>query len=117
MAGEWAPIRLGHAEFAYCLARSEEFRDCAIQSMTGSSGRQRVPAESLSHFLIAVPPPPVAHAFGQSIRPRFVRSRAAATESRTLATLRDTLLPKLLSGEIRLDVQRATGRAEAGSVL
>lgn len=37
-------------EFAYCLARSEGFRDFAIQSMTGSSGRQRVPAESLAHF-------------------------------------------------------------------
>src|SRR5437899_5169649 len=37
-------------EFAYCLARATEFRDFAIQSMTGSSGRQRVPAESFSHF-------------------------------------------------------------------
>jgi type I restriction enzyme S subunit len=38
-------------EFAYCLARSAEFREFAIQSMTGSSGRQRVPVESLMHFL------------------------------------------------------------------
>jgi type I restriction enzyme S subunit len=47
-------------EFAYCLARSEAFREFAIQSMTGSSGRQRVPADSLQHFLLPIPPPGIA---------------------------------------------------------
>jgi type I restriction enzyme S subunit len=41
-------------EFGYCIARSEPFRDFAIQSMTGASGRQRVPAESLAHFRLGV---------------------------------------------------------------
>src|SRR5205814_4643864 len=34
-------------EYAYCLARHEDFREFAIQNMTGSSGRQRVPTDSL----------------------------------------------------------------------
>ncbi|HEV2485593.1 MAG TPA: restriction endonuclease subunit S [Terracidiphilus sp.] len=89
-------------EFAYCLARSADFRDFAIQSMTGSSGRQRVPAESLSHFKITSPSEPIAKLFGGSVEPLFVRAGQAAKESRTLAALRDTLLPKLISGEIRL---------------
>lgn len=88
-------------EFAYCLARSTEFRDFAIQRMTGSSGRQRVPAESLSHFRVVVAPKPVAECFGQLIKPLFARSSAANKEGRTLAALRDTLLPKLISGELR----------------
>jgi len=44
------------SEFAYCLARSNEFREFAIQSMTGSSGRQRVPPDSLGQIYVAAPP-------------------------------------------------------------
>ena len=91
-------------EFAYCLARSNEFRDFAIQKMTGSSGRQRVPAESFSHFRVAVAPKPVTECFGQLIKPLFSRSSAASKECRTLTALRDTLLPKLISGELRVNV-------------
>jgi len=89
-------------EFAYCLARSEGFREFAIQSMTGSSGRQRVPVESLSHYLLAAPPKQVAKRFGSLVRPLFARASAAAREARVLAALRNTLLPKLISGELRL---------------
>jgi type I restriction enzyme S subunit len=95
-------------EYAYCLARSAEFREFAIQSMTGTSGRQRVPAESLAHFRVAVRPRPIAEAFGRAVKPRFARASAAVRESRTLAALRDALLPKLTSGELRVkDIENA----------
>ncbi len=102
-------------EFAYCLARSDEFRDFAIQSMTGSSGRQRVPAESLSHFFIACPTKVIADQFGMSIRTLLARARATADESRTLAAMRDALLPKLLSGDIRTSEATMTGKKQGGS--
>jgi type I restriction enzyme S subunit len=94
-------------EFAYCLARSPEFRDYAIQSMTGSSGRQRVPAESLSHFKLASPSKPVAELFAKLVKPLFARASKAAEENRSLAMLRDSLLPKLISGELRVDAESA----------
>lgn len=95
-------------QFAYCLARSQQFRDFAIQSMTGSSGRQRVPATALSHFGLALPvSPQVPDAFGHFVKPLFVRATQAAAECRTLAALRDTLLPNLISGELRVkDAER-----------
>ena len=94
-------------EFAYCLARSDGFREFAIQSMTGSSGRQRVPAESLSHYLLAAPSQQISDHFGAIVRPLFARASIAACESRALATLRDTLLPKLTPGELRVqDAER-----------
>lgn len=94
-------------EYAYCLARSDAFRDFAIGSMTGSSGRQRVPVDALAHFLIPSPPEPVARQFGSLIKPLFSRASAATQESRTLAALRDTLLPRLISGELRVkDAER-----------
>jgi type I restriction enzyme S subunit len=89
-------------EFAYCLARSNEFRDFAIQSMTGSSGRQRVPAESLGHYFVVTPRQEIAERFGQTVGPLFERASRAARESRALASLRDALLPKLISGELRV---------------
>jgi type I restriction enzyme S subunit len=99
-------------EFAYCLARSQEFRDFAIQSMTGSSGRQRVPAESLSLFSVVSPFKDVAQLFGRIVKPVFARASAATEESRTLAALRDTLLPKLISGALRVpDAERMAVRA------
>jgi type I restriction enzyme S subunit len=94
-------------EFAYCLARSDEFREFAIQSMTGSSGRQRVPAESLAHFRVVTASKPIAELFGRFIKPLFAHASAATKEGRTLAALRDTILPKLISGELRVkDTER-----------
>jgi type I restriction enzyme S subunit len=90
-------------EFAYCLARSNEFRDFAIQSMTGSSGRQRVPAESLAHHFVATPSQDIAERFGETVGSLFERASRAARESRALASLRDALLPKLISGELRVE--------------
>jgi type I restriction enzyme S subunit len=69
--------------------------------MTGTSGRQRVQADSLTHFTLPRVPKPVTEAFGRTIKPLFVRSSGAIHESRTLAALRDALLPKLISGELR----------------
>ena len=46
------------------------------------------------------PPAPLAQHFDQVTKPLLDRILANAHQSRTLATLRDTLLPKLLSGEL-----------------
>ena len=89
-------------EFAYCLARSAGFREFTIQNMTGTSGRQRVPAKALSQFLLPLPPEPIAARFGEVVQPLFTRASEAVCESRTLAALRDMLLPKLVSGELRV---------------
>jgi type I restriction enzyme S subunit len=100
-------------EFAYCLARSDGFREFAIQSMTGSSGRQRVPAESLAHYLMAAPSQQISEHFGTIVRPLFARASIAKRESRALAALRDTLLPKLISGELRVpDAERLVETAQ-----
>ncbi len=90
-------------EFAYCLARSAGFREFAIQSMTGSSGRQRVPVSALSNYQLPLPSGGnVSKVFGEIVQPFFLLASQNAEKSRTLAALRATLLPKLMSGEIRL---------------
>lgn len=96
--------------FAYCLARSDEFRTFAIRQMSGSSGRQRVPAESLRQFFLVVPPAPIAEEFGCVVEPIFGRIKTAMEQNRALSAMRDALLPKLISGE--LPVPEALGRAD-----
>jgi type I restriction enzyme S subunit len=88
-------------QFGYLLARSDALRTHAIQNMTGTSGRQRVPSECFNTFWLAVPPPNIARRFDELTAPLMAKIKANSTESRTLATLRDTLLPKLLSGEVQ----------------
>jgi type I restriction enzyme S subunit len=88
--------------YGYCLARDEDFRAHAIQSMTGSSGRQRVPTDSLTQFLVAVPDEPIARCFGAAVHPLFTKIRANSEGSSTLADIRDALLPRLISSEIRV---------------
>ena len=54
--------------FAYYLTKWEEVRNYAIGQMTGTSGRQRVPADSLDHLTVPLPPLPeqeaIAHVLG-----------------------------------------------------
>jgi type I restriction enzyme S subunit len=88
--------------FGYLLARSDSLRSHAIHNMTGTSGRQRVPSECFNSFWLAVPTPEIAHRFEEITAPLMAKIKANSSESRILATLRDTLLPKLLSGELSI---------------
>ncbi len=94
-------------QFGYLLARSDALRTHAIHNMTGTSGRQRVPSECFDTFWLAIPPPEIAHRFDELTAPLMTKIKANSDQSRTLATLRDTLLPKLLSGELRVPQAQA----------
>nr|WP_322714415.1 restriction endonuclease subunit S [Nostoc sp. ChiSLP03a]MDZ8215659.1 restriction endonuclease subunit S [Nostoc sp. ChiSLP03a] len=87
-------------EFGYFLARSQELRTHAIQNMTGSSGRQRVPVNCFLSFLLTVPSNTVAREFGDVIQPIMRTIKANSEQIISLNAIRDTLLPKLLLGEI-----------------
>jgi type I restriction enzyme S subunit len=55
----------------------------------------------IDRFTAIIPNAPVAEAFKRQCQPWYDQIVANKQQSRTLATLRDTLLPKLLSGELR----------------
>jgi type I restriction enzyme S subunit len=98
-------------EYGYFLARSDDFRSHAIANMTGSSGRQRVATTCFKHFLVVEPPDEVAKAFGNCVAPFMRMMKANLEEARTLAALRETLLPKLLSGELRVKATKLVAAA------
>ena len=87
--------------FVYCMARYSDFRNTAILSMTGTSGRQRVQTAVLKDYEIKYSKDTIKN-FHNTCHPYFKKIRKNQIQIRTLTRLRDTLLPKLMSGEVRV---------------
>ena len=99
--------------FAYLLARRTDFRAHAIRAMSGTSGRQRVENGQLRNFKLPVPDRDTATAFASLVQPLQKSIFENAARMSTLATLRDTLLPRLISGVLRVT---SDGAISAGPV-
>ncbi len=89
-------------EFGYLLARDSAFRENAIQSMSGTSGRQRVQEDSLAAFKIVQPDRKILKYFGTQVHKWFQLIKLNSEQIFSLVQTRDNLLPKLFSGEIRI---------------
>lgn len=87
-------------EFVYLLARSDAFRDNAIKSMSGASGRQRVREACFDSFRLPQPDQAILNKFTVVARPMFQLIQSLALKNLNLRTTRDLLLPKLISGEL-----------------
>jgi type I restriction enzyme, S subunit len=93
-----------HPFFAYTLARNSDFRDYAEGCLEGSSGRQRVNVDHLKNYGMKIPSKKVIddfNLFAESIVPKLT---ANSNQIPILEKLRDTLLPKLMSGEVRVEI-------------
>ena len=85
----WFGFLLGHVS-------SVELVNHTNAASTGTK-MPRTNWNDISRFEVALPPKKLAAEFTEQIRPFLDRMLCNIHESRTLATLRDTLLPKLLS--------------------
>jgi type I restriction enzyme S subunit len=76
--------------------------EAALLANTSTTGVPAIsrPTTSLKAIPLVVPPIDVSKRFDELVQPLFLQREQLAHQSRTLATLRDTLLPKLLSGEL-----------------
>ena len=99
-------------EFVYLLARSDEFRGNAIKSMSGATGRQRVQEKCFDGFLIAHPPRDLLDRFSAIVAPSFRLIHQIHLKTENLRRTRDLLLPRLLSGQVSLDVSAVEDVAE-----
>jgi type I restriction enzyme S subunit len=83
----------------YCLLRHE--MDKLVHSAHGSVF-DTITTSTFDSSEVVLPPKEAVEGFEATVSPLFRRILANTEESRTLAGLRDTLLPRLLSGEIRV---------------
>jgi type I restriction enzyme S subunit len=96
---EWFGLVLFHVS-------SDEFVEHTNAGSTGTK-MPRTNWQDMSRYDLVIPPKPIAEAFNAIIRLWVRQIIGSIHESRTLAQLRDTLLPKLISGELRIaDAER-----------
>jgi type I restriction enzyme S subunit len=93
------PLPLYHG---YLLSRHNPFRDFAIKSMSGTSGRQRIQNDVLGRYPVTIPSQNIAEAFGAIVTPIQKKITANSNQAKILADLRDALLPRLISGQLQI---------------
>ena len=99
---DWAAFTLS------CLS-SDEFIRYTDQTSTGTK-MPRTSWKTMGSYKVGLPSDQVVGAFQRLVKPLIERIGVNVGESRTLSQVRDSLLPKLVSGEIRLrDAEELVG--------
>ena len=102
---EFLPIKasnVAHCSFVHCLINSDWFYSRAVSGVNGATtSHQRIHPEDILNQTIAVNIG-IIEKFGKSVLPTLERIEHNIEESLRLSHLRDTLLPKLMNGEIEI---------------
>ena len=86
----------------YLLARTDDFRQSAINSMSGSDGRQRVKSDKLKMLDYLHPTSELVEKFENVEEPIFEKIYRLSEQMQQAKQARDLLLPKLMSGEVEV---------------
>jgi restriction endonuclease S subunit len=73
-----------------------------LQQHAHGSVFDTITRDTLMGVTVVVPRPDMIHAFEIHVNPIMERVRSSLLETHALTTLRDTLLPRLISGELRI---------------
>lgn len=88
-------------EFLYCLFSSDEFLEKFASLVMGTSGsHQRVKPEDFLEVAVAIPEFKKISKYSDIVRPAFLKIVENLDEAGALIGLRDSLLPKLMSGAL-----------------
>ena len=94
-----APFR---RNYIYFLGQTEHFHT-QVQSLVTGTIHQRSRAHEILRIQTLLPDASVLEAFDELVADFVSRSLSCKRESVALAAMRDTLLPRLLSGEVRVE--------------
>lgn len=86
----------------YLLARTDDFRQSAINSMSGSDGRQRVKSDKLKMLDYLHPTSELVEKFENVEEPIFEKIYRLSEQMQQAKQARDLLLPKLMRGEVEV---------------
>ena len=88
--------------FMYLLLSTDTYQT-AIQNSALGSAQPNISASAIESIRAIIPPAELIEAFGKTIKPMFEKILDNLAENETLKTTRDSLLPKLMSGEIEVN--------------
>ena len=107
------PLHEHHSRLLQYWLRSSRYWELVLGRGAGTT-RVSLNAKVLSEFSLVVPTASVTEFFDKHIASLRARVVGNASEIKTLAALRDTLIPKLISGERRVrNVERRIGEAKS----
>lgn len=92
-------IRYSYIEFPFIY---QSFCHMDFKSLCSGSAQPQLTNSAISSLDIVIPPKDIIIAFSQFTSPLYGKILSLYHESTRLAVLRDTLLPKLMSGEIKI---------------
>ncbi|MBF0100630.1 MAG: restriction endonuclease subunit S [Desulfobacterales bacterium] len=87
--------------YLFLFLRSNEIQSQILNSSVGTT-IPHLKKTDLLKFIIEVPPKKILDNFDSKVSTYFSKMNINMKQIRTLSTLRDTLLPKLMSGEVRV---------------
>lgn len=87
--------------FVYCLVRNSAFKGYA-EARSHGSAQANVSGAVLLDYPVVTPTQNILDRFNGSVGVLLERILSNHEQAQTLATLRDTLLPRLISGQLRL---------------
>ena len=93
--------------FLYLLLSHPAVRE-QVQGYTNGTTVNSLAKEGLERPTFKLPPKALVEKFDAVVAPLFARQEANYEETQTLTALRDTLLPKLMRGEVRVKVKQYT---------
>jgi type I restriction enzyme S subunit len=99
--GVLRPLSTDYVEFVYLAATAPNNID-ALAHLADGGAYPAVRPEAVISTQTAVPSDSVVSEFSTRVKPLLLRMAVAERENHVLAQTRDTLLPKLISGEVRL---------------
>ncbi len=86
-----------------------------IEKVITGSTQPQITIANLNNIEIAIPAIGIINIFSEIIAPIFKKKKNNNSQIKTLSTLRDTLLPKLISGKIRVPVENVNGAGAEGN--
>lgn len=99
----FVPTQDNRPAFVYCLLSTPELHASICQLATGTSNsHQRIKPDGILSLPATVPPVGVISKFNDVASPLLDRVKENRLIIQSLSSLRDTLLPRLINGQIRL---------------
>ena len=97
----YKPISAELKDYLFSIVNSSEFNDFMCSNVTGSTNsHQRTPPKTTLNYEIPIPTEEILNKFCTIVTPMYDKIQENIIQNETISSLRDTLLPKLMNGEI-----------------
>ena len=99
--GKLHPKQVNFKPFVFCWTRSHAFRG-KVERLSEGSAQANISSKNICSIELALPTHDIFSAFSSLVDDCLERYLLSYRESETLSLLRDSILPKLISGELKV---------------